>query len=244
MRTMLLYALLTMSVLVSGCKEQDIAYDMARFDRAYVPALVLTGTRDTTGQSVLAVKRLKQDWTVLSARYAQVFVVGGAAENINGILDRADMLISTGDFQGAHRELEAIREILMDARKRHGIDYFIDYLTAFHSSLEKIVSVVKGREPADMTEEDERQIAGLLADARIRWQNASRAPFDRRSFLFDKQTEKALREVMAEEARAIENLEAALRSGNRKLIIKYALLLEKGYTSVFRMFGDFESVSI
>jgi hypothetical protein len=244
MRIILFSALMTIAVLVSGCKDQDIAYDMARFDRAYVPALVLTGSKDTTGQSVLAVKRLKQDWAVLSAKHAQVFAIDGAAEKVNSKLDRADMLITTGDFQGAHTELEEIRDVFLDARKRHGIDYFMDYLTEFHSTMEDIVSVAEGKDPSHISDADVSSMARLLPEASARWQALEKAPFDRGSFLFDKQTEKALRDAMAEEARAIDNLDAAIRSGNRKLIKKHALLLKKGYARVFKMFGNFESVSI
>jgi hypothetical protein len=217
---------------------------MAGFDRAYVPALSLTAGKDTTGQSVLAVKRLKQDWDILSAKHAQVFAIGGAGGKINAILERADMLVSTGDFKGAHSELEALGNVLLDARRRHGIDYFMDYLISFCSVMEDAVSDRDGRDPAAITEGDMRTLAGQIPGVRVRWNAVAEAPFDRKAFLFDKQTEAALRDAVAQEAKAIDNLEAALRSGNRKLVMKHILLLKEGYASVFRMFGNFESVSI
>lgn len=232
------------ALLVSGCNEQEVIHDMARFDRAYVPALVLTVTRDTTGQSVLAVKRLRQDWELLSAKYRQLFAGGDGADKVDGIIERADLLVTTGDFEGAHRELESIRGILQDARKSRGIDYFMDYLTPFHSAMEKVVSAVDGKEPKDITRLDVSVIEKMLPEAKARWRAVSAAPFDRKPFLFDKETEKALMEAIAAEAKAIGYLEAAVRSGNRKLIAKHAEMMKKGYYRVFRMFGNFDSVSI
>ena len=244
MRKNLIFALMALGILATACNEKDVIYDMARFDRAYVPALALTEEKDSTGQSVLAVKRLKQDWAVLSGKYAQVLALDGASEDINRNLDRADMLITTGDFRGAHKELEPIGSILLRARKKHGIDYFMDYMTAFHSSLERAVAILDNRVPATLTEEDVSVISGLLPDIRTRWNAVAEAPFDRTAFLFDKETETSLRSALAEEAKAIDNMDAALRSGNHKLIFKHALLLREGYQRVFRMFGNFESVSI
>ena len=244
MKKMLPVACLVLALLLYGCNEQDVLYDMARFDRTYVPAMVLTGTKDTTGQSVLAVKRLRQDWDLLSAKYRQLFVVGDSAGKVSGIIERADLLITTGDFQGAHRELESISGILLDVRKRSGIDYYMDYLNRFYSTMEKTLSTVLAKEPDNVTESDLASIAAMLPRAREQWSNVSTARFDRKPFLFDKQTEKALMDAVVAEARAIENLEAALRSGNRKLIFRYSGQLREGFFSVYRMFGNFDSVSI
>jgi len=234
----------SVAILVSGCNEQDVIHDMARFDRAYVPALVLTVTRDTTGQSVLAVKRLRQDWELLSARYQQLFAGGDAAGRVNSSIERADLLITTGDFEGAHRELRSVRSILHDARKSRGIDYYMDYLTAFQPAMEKAVSAVDGKKPEDITRLDVSVMEKMLPEAKARWRQVSAAPFNRKLFLFDKGTEKALMEAVAAEANALGYLEAAVRSGNRKLIAKHAEMVKEGFYSVLKMFGNFDSVSI
>jgi len=237
-------ACLVLASLLFGCNEQEVLHDMARFDRAYVPALVLTGTKDTTGQSVLAVKRLRQDWDLLSAKYRQLFVAGDATGKVSGIIERADLLITTGDFEGAHRELQSISGILKDARKESGIDYYMDYLSQFSTTISKPVSAVMGKEPEDITGSDVESIAVMLPKARAQWNAVSNARFDRKPFLFDKQTERALMEAVAAETKAIENLDAAIRSGNRKLIARHSVLLREGFLRIFRMFGNFDSVSI
>ena len=243
-KALLGYLLFITLIIVSGCREDEVMHDMARFDRAYVPALVLTGTRDTTGRSVLAVKRLRQDWELVSAKYAGIFRGGDTAMRISGIIEKADALVTTGDFEGAHAELERIRGLMMEARKSNGVEYYLDFLTDFHTTMEKMVSVVKDRDPSLMGTQDAEAIARLLPLARAQWKAVSEAPFSRGPFLFSRENEEALMEAVAAEAGAIEDLGAALRSRNMKLISRHTMLMKAGFARVFEMFGNFDSVSI
>ena len=240
----LLPLLLLAAAMIVGCDEGEITHDMARFDRAYVPALVLTSTKDISGQSVLAVKRLRQDWELVSAKYSRIFTGGEASMNIGSIIERSDGLITIGDFAGAHAELERIRVLMMDARRRNGIEYYLDPLTVFHQSMEKMASRVSGKDHASITEEDIRAIAGMLPLARKQWQVVTDAPFKRGPFLFTRDNEAALMDAVAAEGRAIEDLGDALRSRNRRVIARHVLLLKQGYSMVLRMFGNFDSISI
>lgn len=232
------------SFILTGCQDKNVLYDMAMFDRSYIPALVLTSKKDTTGQSVVALKRLRQDWGVLTAKRAAVFAADARSEKIKEAIDRADSLVTIGDFKGAHTELESIREILLDARRQYKIDYYVDYLTVFHSTMEAMVSAVEGKAPGQLTGQDIATIKRFVPEARAQWNNVREARFSRGVFLFTRETKESLDVLVAQEARNLEDLAAAIRSGNHKLIIKHTLLIKKGYSSVFRMFGNFESVTI
>lgn len=231
-------------LLVSGCKEDDLLYDMARFDRTYIPALILSSGRDTSGQSIFAVKRLRQDWMLLEAKYSHMFTDGGEASSIGDIISRSDMMISTGEYQKAHTELEKIRGILLEARKKYGVDYYLDHLTEFHSTMERIVGVVRGKPVEEISASDINKMQGMLSMARVQWKGVEAAPFERSSFRFTEDDEKALMLAVAAQAKNIEVFDAALRSRNKKLIAMNAMKLKGGFLSVFRMFGDFESISL
>lgn len=238
------WVLLCLASLVAGCDEHDVRYDMARFDRAYIPALTLTASKDVTGMSILAVKRLKQDWEVLKIKNAAVLVPNGIATTVDGVLDRADMNITIGNFSATHNDLKEIRQLLYDARQKQQIDYFLDHLTVFQAQLDKVLKPIEGSAPEDISTKDIEAIARELPEAKRRWDVLMRAEFDRSVFLFSNEMEEALIALIKEEYRNIGDFQAALLSGNRKLIAKHALLIRQGYDSVFRMFGNYESVSL
>lgn len=245
MRAGIIFAVIvSLSLLSAGCDDYDVIHDMARFDRAYIPALVLTSKKDSTGQSVVAVKRLRQDWMVLKAKYASMVGTGGTSDEVDSSIERADMLITTGEFAGAHKELESIREVLLKARRSHEVDYYLDYLTEFHSAMERAVDLVAGKEADAITKANIDTMRAILPDLRSSWQKVVEAPFDRRPFLFSRDTEKALMTAVDEAAMMIDDLEAAIRSGNRPLVLKHTMLVKKSYSRVFKMFGNFDSVSI
>ncbi len=236
--------IVVLSMILSGCQKDEVYYDMARFDRAYIPALVLTSKKDNTGQAVLAIKRLRQNWGVLTAKQAAIFAADARAEKIKDALEKADALISVGDYKGAHMELEEIREIMMKARRQHKIDYYPDYLTVFHSTMETIVSTVEGKSPEQLTKQDIMTISRYLPQAKTQWTAVSNAPFDAEVFKFTKETKEGLDALVQAEFKNLEHLEAAIKSGNHKLIIKHTIKIKQGYSGVYKTFGNFESVSL
>ena len=232
-----------LSVAICGCNEDNTGYNMARFDRTYIPSLVLTAKKDPTGQSILAISRLKQDWELLKSINSDLFMGDGLME-IDRVIERANMDIATGDYKAAHMGLERIRDIMHDMRKQRGIDYFVDYLNEFHSVMETMVSALSGKQSADLTEGDIKIIWNNLPEARAKWQAVKNAKFERETFIFTKETAEVMRQSIKQQEKNIDILEAAIVSRNKKLIYKHTIMIKKGYSDIFKMFGNFDSVSL
>lgn len=241
---MFVYVVVIALLLASGCKEDVVQYDMARFDRSYIPALLMTGSHDSSGQSIMAVKRLKQDWILLEAKYPQLFSHGGEASAIGDIIGRSDMMITTGEYEKAHQELEKIRGSMYRTRKKYSIDYYLDYLTEFHFSMEKMLAIVNDKSIENITESDLVKMKAILPVLKAQWKSLEAAPFERTSFRFTQDSEKVLKREIAGQARNIEVLDAAFLSHNKKLIVMNAMKIKSAYVFIISMFGDFDSSSL
>ena len=73
------------------------------------------------------------------------------------------------DVSGAHAELEAIRLLLRDARARHGLRTFDDALTDYHDALERVESLIGGRNEVALTARDFEAIRDQVKTARASW---------------------------------------------------------------------------
>src|SRR4030067_2184222 len=95
--------------------------DTAVFDKAYVPALFLTG-QGKVEESKLSTKFLKEDWTAFKKKYysAQPNDVQWKKDmdKVEDLIMAADKTVAAGkDLPGAHEDLEGVRMILLGARR-------------------------------------------------------------------------------------------------------------------------------
>lgn len=239
----LMLALVVAGAVVSGCKDKELIRDMARFDRHYVPALVLTAEGDDGGKAVMAVKMLKLDWFAFKSKYSGR---GWEAEfsRVEEMIMDADGLINGNDFKGAHSALEGVGAVLLELRRGEGVDYFPDYLNDFHGPMESIVKAVDGKTPGTL---GQRDIEGIRRSFRVAvglWEKAEAAGFNRNEFKMSKSQEARLREYMRLERATLLSLESAIASGDAHGIIDAARGLKPPFTDAYSLFGDFDSLTL
>lgn len=229
------WVLLLLSVAwIAGCAEHPVQESMAAFDRAYIPALMLTRDRDPTGQSVMAIKNLKLQWTVLKSKNPGLADDGGPANDAEPLIMRADSLINAGKHSEAHKLLEQVRDIMYEARMEEKIKYFPDRLTEFHSVLKRIVEVAPN--PA--------KVSRHMPDAIASWEAVSKARIDGKSFRMPKERVKRIKKLIAREADALAALSAAASSNNRKKVSELTVKVKKNFITIYRIFGDFGAASL
>ena len=177
------FFLVLMGVLISMgafSLPKEAVSAMVELDRAYIPALGLSGQPDQKEKAKKALLAFEKTWTAFKDRYGKQG--GFDAEwpedlsRINQAVDRAkSALLDRSDAPKAHEALEAVRMILLESRTRQKIPYFIDTLTLFHNSMEDLLNGKPTAKMADWTETERVNFAADLDIARARWSKVKAA---------------------------------------------------------------------
>ncbi len=228
-------AALAAMALAAGCAGNPVQESMASFDRAYIPALILTAKKDTTGQNIMAVKQLKLEWSLFRSRNPGLADEGGPAQGVEDLVSKADSLINVGKYREAHKTLIKVEKIMREARVEAGIKYFPDRLAEFHDVMEKIVGA-SSKSPA--------RVSGLMPDAIKAWDNVQKARFNRRFFRFTSDQKERLERLIDDEAQLLEALSAAAASNDRKKVAGFAIEVKVKFVTIYSMFGNFHGASL
>ena len=228
--------------------ESNIVNDFVTLDKAYVPALFLTNMKKPE-PSKESMRRLHRVWGSFYTRY---YIFNNNDPQWKKDFDKIDRKIkeatqvvfaNDGDLIEAHETLETVRYTLIDTRRRHNIDYFIDYLTDFHDPMEHIVLRAKGKTPQTLTGEDIAYIDKTLPHTMALWDKIVNADFDKALFGFKQDKLDQMQATMQAETQALEDLKTALSDNAAKdMVIKKAMGIKKNFAQLFSMFGDFQGL--
>jgi hypothetical protein len=242
----LLVAGAILALVTAGCEQRESIWEaMVAFDQAYIPALSLTS--EQKGKAAGAVMpQVEARWEALQERlptdWRQQAAWERVAADVSGRLQRAEGRIAEGQLTEAHDELEAVRELLRRQRRAHGMEYFVDRLTAYHEPMEATVLAVKGKTAATLTDADVSAIRQHLQQAQTRWQKVEEAEVDPQRYRLSAAKGEALRAGIGQESAALRALQATLASGERQKIIQTAAALKPPFAELFKLFGDFSLV--
>jgi hypothetical protein len=247
MKRALLYFLLFSGLVlipVAAYVQDTLIKDTAVFDRAFIPALFLTG-QGKVEQSRMAMEFLKEGWSEYKGRYygAQPTDAGWIEdmEKVEGYIMAADRFVAGGkDLSKAHEELEGVRGLMMEARKRNRIEYFPDRLTEFHRYMEEIFDAAAKKEPETLSDKNMEIIRNNLPKAIASWEAARTDEFDAQVFGFDSEKIRKMKQLHKAEEDALSALQEALNKGDKAEMIKHATSLKGKFIPVYLLFGDFE----
>jgi hypothetical protein len=230
------------AILLATSVQADIVTDSAVFDKAYIPALAVTSQNDAE-KSKAAMAKLNQSWVTFSTAYRQYKPADDAwrigFSDIDKWITKADGIVLTGNnLTEAHNALEPVRVILMQLRRKNGIDYFVDYQTAFHEPMEEIVLTAKGKAPETLSQQDVDKISSLLPTLEARWDALQTAKFDPQHFVFDSARTSKLKRLMETESNAIGALKKALAESDKSAIIQSAVAIKPPFAQMFMLFGE------
>ena len=229
---------------VTAYVQENLVKDTAVFDKAFIPALFLTGQAKVE-QSQMAMKFLKEGWADYKEKYYGAQPKDARwrqdMENVEGFIMAADRLVAGGkDLSKAHEELEGVRGLMMEGRKRNRIEYFPDHLTEFHHYMEEIFDAAAKKKPETLSDKDIETIKKIIPTAIASWEAASTAKFDAQVFGFDPEKAQRMKQLHKTEEDALSALQEALEKGDKAEIIKHATSLKGKFVPVYLLFGDFE----
>ena len=227
----------------STAAHADMVTDSAAFDKAYIPALALTSQGDAE-KSKTAMVRLNQAWRDFSNAHRKDHPGDDAWQQGFSEIDKwileADANVAHEDkLMDAHNVLEHVRVILMQQRQKHGIDYFLDYQTAYHEPMERIVLVAKGKTPATLTEQDIDKIRNAIPELEKRWNAVRNARYDPGNLGLSRARNAEVKRSIELETESIAGLKQALAGSDKSAMIQHAVAIKPPFAQLYMLFGEF-----
>jgi hypothetical protein len=215
----------------------SLVADMAGLDQAYIPVLALTTQNDAAG-SRKSMDILLTKWSVFKGMYYTAMPQDPQwkpdLDTVDATINTADISIKEGNLSAAHAGLEQFRLTMLDLRTRNNIDYFIDRLTRFHAPMETIVLAAPSGGNVDVS-----AIRQAYPDAVAKWDKVKTGTIDPTLYGFTPEKLAQIQGLMANETRALDNLGAALDSGNTTTIESTAVAIKGPFSILFSAFGKF-----
>ena len=240
----LFFTLLIVSVFSSVnvfASSNTLVKDMVALDRQYIAALALT-SQQKLKPAADAMARLLPLWKSFNYKHSNMVKKDTAWKTdmvkIDHYIQAANKIVKTGkNLIDAHEELEQVRIVMMHARERLHIDYFIDHLTRFHVPMETLVLTVKGKSASDISSETVAKMKTELKMAKSLWQKVIQAEVDKNLFGFSDEKANMVKGLKLKETEALARLETALAAGNHDVIIKAGVAIKPPFAKMFMLFG-------
>lgn len=226
--------------------SEMLEMSFAEFDRVYIPALALTNQMQQEA-AARALDRLSKSW---DARFAQQFheMFMDDAEwhrdtsRLAQCIALAQSELKAGKLLKAHEQLEPIRDLLMDARRRNQVEYPLDTLSQFHATMEAIVKPAMRLDADTIDDAQIKRIAVLSTQALQEWELVEDAEFNLAMFDKDEAEQKQFPGMLNAEHAAIVRLQQALSTKDSHSIITAARGLKPPFAKIYMFFGDFQII--
>ncbi|MHB9132592.1 MAG: hypothetical protein ACYDBB_16100 [Armatimonadota bacterium] len=237
--------LLAIASLLPGCKPPEklaASKDMVRFDQVFIPALALTSQQQPEAAKN-AMRQLTAEWKGFQQRYADQCASDAEWQRtfiqVDQRIGTANTVINTkNDFLLAHEELEGVRSILLNLRMRNNIEYFPDYLTEFHGSMEAILLTVNEKTPETLTPAEMAKLLQNLQQATALWRVVEKKPFDPLLYDFSPEKTALLRTRIANEARELDELTSAVKARDAARVLKETGDIKPEFQAIYLLFGN------
>jgi hypothetical protein len=220
-------------------ENQGLLNAMVSLDRAYIPVLGITGHgKESYRQAIKAMERFQKEWLNFKE-----YNLGPVPKNkiadkdilkLDKVVNDAAYALNAGkDPLAAHAELEKIRKLLLEIRRTGRMDYFLDDLTEFHDSMEKVLALSQASGHNELLKSECDRAVVLLdrAASHISWA-------DRHGL--DAGPKKKLPEMIKKEKVILSGLIQAIGLKNRKEVQVSGQLMKKQFIEIFFLFGDFK----
>jgi hypothetical protein len=236
-------ALIVLLYTGTGLGDGTVLKDFVSFDKAFIPPLALTN-QEKVAPSKKAIEILKEEWGRFRSRHYEANAKDAKwkqdLDSVGAkIQDAERIILGEKNLMEAHEILETIRYAFMDARKRNGIEYYIDHLSEFHEHMEAIVHAASDAGSASLAEKEKSFISRECGEAMRIWAGIQRLPFDKELFGFDDRRETKRQELLQKEAEALLTLQKSLESNDAPRIIRAAKEVRPNYAQLYMLFGDF-----
>lgn len=214
--------------------------DMVKVDKDYVASLVLT-SQGNIDKSKKAISILKDSWSSFKNKnYSNLDKINkDLFDKIEKTISDAEKSISDSKISEAHEELEPFRQYFYEFRKNIKVDYYMDYLTDFHSQMENVLN-------AGISEGDNEikfnKIKEVTPKAIDTFKNLENKSFDKVLFNFSDEKDTQRKNFIESEKLKLDELKKAIDSNDKDLSIKKSQEIKENFVKLFSLFGDINSI--
>lgn len=214
--------------------------DMVKVDKDYVASLVLT-SQGNIEKSKKAVSILKDSWSTFKNKYYSNLdkINKDLFDKIEKTILDSEKSISDSKISEAHEELEPFRQYFYEFRKNMKVDYYMDYLTDFHSQMENVLNagIIDGDNDLKFN-----KIKEVTPKAIETFQNLESKIFDKVLFNFSDEKDTQRKNFIESEKVKLDELKKALDSNDKDLSIKKSQEIKENFVKLFSLFGDINSI--
>jgi len=222
--------------------------DMVALDAVYIPALAMTtaAAQDAAfaPKARASLAALRSQWPALKQALALTWgtkVPAGwshALASTGRHIEAASGAASQSDWKHAHDALEPVRIDLMKVRQRHGLDYFVDRLTAFHEPMEQLAQAGSTWQPSALDATHQAELERAYAHARTLWRGIEGQSVDPKQYGLSLARATQLRKAIDEVSAALAQLSDALRGDDKVRVLKAAAAIKSPFARAFMAFGQ------
>ncbi|MFA5840465.1 MAG: hypothetical protein WC890_07480 [Candidatus Margulisiibacteriota bacterium] len=243
-----LSVLLCLSACSSAPVQQNLLNSMADLDKAYIPAVILTGMGKNI-DSKIAIEKLQDKWNEFYSNYYPLEMKYGLnivdkmwkddLKAAGADIGSAEALINTGNWPEANAKLLPIRNIFREIRHRHGMQYVLDDMLDFNDGIALIKKKCRQKK---MSERELALVKQQYDVASNTW--ASILADDKALVVFQFESAKvlAIKKKMKKLKQDLPILKDAISAGEKEAIYAAAVKIEKDYLQIYRAFGDFNPI--
>jgi len=225
----------------AGGSSDQFQAKFQEWNTLYKQALVGTNRPEARADTLLLIANdALAAWLVLLDRFYEsppsVYAADAGWQRdlatVTGYLEIARRDLASGRLAEAHRALGPVRSVLLDLRRRNGIAYYGDILFEYHNVMERACDPIIA-DPDSVTRPSLPDIAGRVRAARTVWQHVLGFGF---TPVHESEREKH-RDLIARETKALQQLEAAVTSGDLASIASAAQEVKAHYRELYLAFG-------
>ena len=217
---------------------------MAGLDKAYIPALGLSGQPDQQAKAKIAFVTFEGAWDSFQSTFA---AQDGFDAEWKEDLERVDhaiqkakkALLDNSDGPTAHEALEAVRMAFLESRSRQKVPYFIDSLTLFHNSMEDLLNNKPARKMADWSVSERMGFSADLDVAIARWKKVKAMEGLLSAAALPAKAEAVYRSQWQTIDSVMAATKSALDSGDEKAFTEKLGQLKPNFIKTFFLFGNF-----
>lgn len=232
---------------VASAKDEVLLQDMVNLEKTYIPALFLTSQPDKLPAAQKAMIIYRAEWNRFKTAYVDYkpdYANWGIYfDEIECAIIDAEAVVASvtpenpGSLTHAHEALEAVRETMLSLRPQNGFSKFItDKLTVYHGPMEHIVLSLKTQPMSAELIADVEASYPLAVKA---WSEVEKCPVDPGMWGFSPEQMLEYYGHLSNERAALENLAAALESGNPDAIKAAGVMaLKLPFVGTFMFFAD------
>lgn len=214
--------------------------DMVKVDKDYVASLVLT-SQGNIDKSKKAVSILKDSWSSFKNKnYSNLDKINKELfDKIEKTILDAEKSISDSKISEAHEELEPFRQYFYEFRKNIKVDYYMDYLTDFHSQMENVLNAGISEGDNDLKFNKIKEVTPKAIET---FKNLENKSFDKVLFNFSDEKDTQRKNFIESEKLKLDELKKAIDSNDKDLSIKKSQEIKENFVKLFSLFGDINSI--